>query len=173
MTGRTHFIIGANVAWLALLFQPMNIWLIPLVAAGGLAGLLPDIDTPASTIHQKSQGLTRILLLHKILRHRGFSHSLLVLPFIALLSFFLFPIYPLLPLVFFWGYVSHPLIDGFNPQGCEYLFPNPKNYRLIPKFLCVDTGGWVDHLLFVIGSLALLAMPLHYLGLITLAVEKI
>ncbi len=88
MTGRTHFIIGANVAWLALLFQPMNIWLIPLVAAGGLAGLLPDIDTPASTIHQKSQGLTRILLLHKILRHRGFSHSLLVLPFIALLSFF-------------------------------------------------------------------------------------
>lgn len=173
MTGRTHFIIGANTAWLALFFQPMNFWMVPLVLTGALAGLLPDIDTRASTIHQKSQGLTRILLLHKILRHRGFSHSLLILPFIAVLASLLFPIYPLLPLVFFWGYVSHPLIDGFNPQGCEYLFPNPKNYRLIPRFLCVDTGGWVDHLLFIVGLLSLLAMPLYYFGLITLVVEKI
>jgi len=173
MIGRTHFFIGANAAWLMIAFQQLDIWIFALIVFGGLGGLLPDIDTRTSQINVMTGGATRIFLIDKLFRHRSFSHSLLVLPLIAVLSSFLFKLHYLVPFVFVLGYVSHLFIDGINDQGCEYFYPNSKNFRLIPKFLCVTTGGIVDNLLFVAGVIGIAFLIMTYMGLMQVQIMHV
>ncbi|MBU2567018.1 metal-dependent hydrolase [Patescibacteria group bacterium] len=165
MTGKTHFVVGANTAWIAYLLLPQDLLFIILPLIGGFAALLPDLDNRHATIHQWTKGLLRLLLIDRV-RHRSLFHSLIILPVVIFVSSFLFPIHLIAPVVFVFGYASHPFIDGFNPQGCEYLYPWGRNFRLIPKFLCVDTGGWVDHLLFFMASMGIIAYLLMYSGFI-------
>lgn len=157
MTGKTHFALGANAVWIAPFFGVAP-WLLPVLAMlGGLAGLLPDIDTRKSELSHATGGLTRMFLIDILFRHRSVTHSLLGVALFAALSSPLFKLEFAAPCVAVLGYVSHPFIDGFNPQGCEYFYPLKNNYRIIPKFLCVDTGGWIDHLLFAVCCLSLVA----------------
>ena len=165
MTGKTHFVIGANTAWLAFIFMPQSAWFFGLMLAGGFVALLPDLDNKHAEIHQLTKGLLRLLLIDK-LRHRSLLHSLIIMPVVAVASYFTFKFYPMLPWIITLGYASHPFIDGFNPQGCEYFYPSSKNFRLIPEFLCVKTGGWVDHILFGLGVLAFGLFVAVYFGLI-------
>lgn len=169
MTGKTHFVIGANTAWAAFLFLPQDLWFIVLPVIGGVASLLADLDNRHATIHQWTKGLLRLLLIDRI-RHRSLFHSLIIIPVVVFASSFLYPIHVMAPVVFTLGYISHPFIDGFNPQGCEYLYPWGKNFRLIPKFLCVDTGGWVDHMIFGLGCVGIVLFLLVYTGLISIQV---
>jgi len=168
MTGKTHFAVGTNAVWLSLLFGPASWPLIGLAFIGGIAGLLPDIDTRKSTVNHETGGLLRIFLLDILFRHRSVTHSLLGTILAACLFVPLYRLHPLAPLIALAGFASHLFIDGFNPQGCEYLYPNKNNYRLIPKLLCVDTGGWVDHLLFFLASATFALFACHALGLVSL-----
>ena len=165
MTGKTHFVVGANTAWLAYLFLPQDLWFIVLPLIGGVAALLPDLDNRHASIHQWTKGLLRLLLIDRI-RHRSLFHSLIIIPVVVLMGLILLPVHLMAPVVFVFGYITHPFIDGFNPQGCEYLYPCKKNFRLIPKFLCVKTGGWVDHLLFFIASAGLIMFLVMYSGVV-------
>ncbi len=170
MTGKTHIVVGANTAWIAVAFLPLDLWFIVLPLVGGVAALLPDLDNRHATIHQLTRGLLRLLLIDR-LRHRSLFHSLLIVPPVIFASTFLFSVHVMAPLVFTLGYISHPLIDGFNPQGCEYLYPSKKNYRFLPRFLCVDTGGWVDHALFGLGLVGTLFFLLTYAGLVQITIN--
>lgn len=169
MTGRTHFVVGANVAWTALLFGATVPWLAIFALIGGIGGLLPDIDTRKSELSHATGGLTRMFFVDLLFRHRSATHSLLGILLVAVVSSSSISLHPLLPLIITSGYASHPFIDGFNPQGCEYLYPNKNNYRLIPRFLCVDTGGWVDHSLFFFGCLGLMCLLFVSMGWIQIA----
>jgi membrane-bound metal-dependent hydrolase YbcI (DUF457 family) len=169
MTGKTHIVVGANTAWIAVALLPLDLWFIVLPIIGGVAALLPDLDNRHATVHQLTKGLLRLLLIDRI-RHRSLFHSLLILPVIIFASTFLFKIHIMAPLMFTLGYISHPFIDGFNPQGCEYLYPWKRNFRLIPKFLCVDTGGWVDQMLFGLGCVGILLFLLVYSGLMQITI---
>lgn len=170
MTGKTHFVVGANTAWVAAVFLPMDLWFIVLPAIGGVAALLPDLDNRHATIHQVTRGLLRLLLLDRV-RHRSLFHSLIIIPVVIVGASFLFPIHAMAPVVFTLGYISHPFIDGFNPQGCEYFYPSKKNYRFLPRFLCVDTGGWVDHMLFGLGIVGIVLLLMTYAGLINITIS--
>ncbi|MFZ6015454.1 MAG: metal-dependent hydrolase [Patescibacteria group bacterium] len=170
MTGKTHFVVGANTAWAAFLFVPQDSWFIVLPLIGGIAALLPDLDNRHATIHQWTKGLLRLLLIDRV-RHRSLFHSLLIMPLVIFGSTFLFPIHAMAPMMFTLGFASHPFIDGFNPQGCEYLYPCKKNFRFLPKFLCVDTGGWVDHMIFGLGLVGILLFLLTYAGLIHISIN--
>lgn len=171
MTGKTHFVVGANSAWVAFVFLPTDLWFIVLPVVGGFAALLADLDNRHATIHQITRGLLRLLLIDR-LRHRSLFHSLMILPVVIFISTFLFPIHVMAPVVFVLGYVSHPLLDGFNPQGCEYLYPIKTNYRFLPRFLCVDTGGWVDSALFGLGLIGILLFLMAYAGLIQITIGR-
>jgi membrane-bound metal-dependent hydrolase YbcI (DUF457 family) len=168
MTGKTHFVIGANVAWVAYLIVPKDMWFLLLPLIGGISALLPDLDNRHATVHQWTKGLLRLLLIDRV-RHRSLFHSLIIIPLVMLGSAFLLPIHVTVPLVFTLGYMSHPFIDGFNPQGCEFLYPSKKNYRFLPRFLCVDTGGWVDHMLFGLGLLCLAFYYVYFFELINIS----
>lgn len=170
MTGKTHFVLGANAVWLAPLLgaQP---WLLPVLAmVGGLSGLVPDMDTRRSELSHATGGLTRMFFLDLLFRHRSATHSLLGIGLFTALSSLLFKIDFAAPFVAVLGYVSHPFIDGFNPQGCEYLYPLKTNFRLIPRFLCVDTGGWVDRLLFGAGCVCLMVFTAVQFGWLDISV---
>jgi len=169
MTGRTHFVVGANTAWIAYFLGAQDYWLFVFMIAGGLAGLLPDIDTRKSELSHATGGLTRMFFIDLLFRHRSATHSLMAILLVGVASSFLYQFHAVLPLPVIAGYASHPFIDGFNPQGCEYFYPNKNNYRLIPRFLCVDTGGWADHLLFFVCCLSLLALLFVSLGWIQIA----
>jgi len=170
MTGKTHFVLGANAAWVAFLLVPKDMWFLFLPVIGGVAALLPDLDNRHATIHQLTKGLLRLLLIDRV-RHRSLFHSLIIIPVVVFASSFLYPIHAMVPVVVTLGYISHPFIDGFNPQGCEYLYPWSKNFRLIPRLFCVDTGGWVDSGLFAFGLLILAAYYLFFFNLINISIQ--
>ncbi len=170
MMGKTHFAIGANAAWIALYFSQGTldpIWVPGLLIIGGVAGLIPDMDTRKSSINK----IANTFYLHKFLRHRSFTHSMLAVVGVGVMAPWMGGVHPIAPTVFFLGYLSHPIIDGLNDMGVEYFFPKDKNYRLLPKVLCVSTGGWVDHLFFGLGSVGMLGFALVALNMINISIK--
>jgi membrane-bound metal-dependent hydrolase YbcI (DUF457 family) len=155
MTGKTHAIIGANAAWLALLQNVPPTHLVLFLIAGTIAGLLPDIDAQSAKIHHIGGGVLGIF--GGAFAHRGFFHSLLATVILFAVSFwFLKDFDVLLPFVITLGYASHLLIDGLNFKATRYLFPLRREDHLVPKWLASPVGGVTDQLLFVFGGLGLL-----------------
>lgn len=170
MMGKTHFVVGANAAWITLYLAqgPLDpIWIPGLLLLGGIAGLIPDMDTRKSSINK----IANTFYLHHFLRHRSFTHSMVAMFGVGLVAPWLGGVHPIAPTVFFLGYLTHPMIDGFNHLGVEYFFPKEKNYRLIPKFLCVSTGGWIDHLFFGLGTVGMLSFALVALKIINISIK--
>jgi len=101
-----------------------------------IAGLFPDIDHPRSKIGRFFKPVSWLF------EHRGFLHSILVLPLIALIlyyfnySSFAFPIIV--------GYLSHLLGDALTKEGIMPLHPISK-FR-IRGF--IRTGGILENILF-------------------------
>ncbi|WP_027633414.1 metal-dependent hydrolase [Clostridium hydrogeniformans] len=91
-------------------------------------------------------------------RHRSITHSILgILASMVLINFIKLKYNLDLRDPFFVGYISHILLDMFNPQGVELLWP----YRKRIKFpLTVETGGMgekiVCYIILVIEILFLL-----------------
>lgn len=94
-----------------------------LVSAGvaGLAALLPDIDSPHSTLGRTVPVIPR--LLNTTVGHRGPFHSLLFAGLFT--AAFAALVHMDLPLCasFFAGYVSHLVLDAFNFQRVPLLWP--------------------------------------------------
>lgn len=148
----THAAVGANAIWLTALTGHIDEYTPLLIAVGAFAALWPDIDATnkGAKIHYMGSGI--LGMFKGVFQHRSFFHSFLATTLLLLFSLlFLRQYHPLLPWVLTLGYVSHPLIDGFNLSGVRYLFPFKKFYRLIPYALTTPVGGTADSLFFVLG----------------------
>lgn len=159
MSGRTHAVVGANAAWIApLLGGSTNIPLILFALIGAVAALLPDIEAGRAKIQYVAGGVFGIF--RNIFQHRGFTHSLLGVLLLFLLSLSTFSLHPVLPLIITLGYITHPVIDGFNHAGTQYLYPVQRKFWLVPKILRTPLGGLADQLLFVLGLLGVALLVL-------------
>lgn len=101
-----------------------------------LGSLAPDIDMRSSYISK------RYPIIHKIFgskfKHRGFTHSILFLAFIALLSEILIQytnnniVFICVCSGFFVGYISHLVLDLMTKEGIEIFYPSSINFSLFP-----------------------------------------
>lgn len=122
-----------------------------------VGSVFPDID------HEQSYISNRLKLLSSIVRskfkHRGFTHSLLIVYFLLLFGlvfniilklfyselFIDFHIYILaVEYGFFIGYISHLFFDMFNPTGICLLYPSSKRYRL-PLSPIIKFGSLLEY----------------------------
>jgi membrane-bound metal-dependent hydrolase YbcI (DUF457 family) len=119
---------------------------------------LPDIDQPAAEMwHALPFGHTVAKVPDAILRHRGFSHSILGLAVFNFLIFLLlrtFPSYwgidiePVLVCTVI-GYASHLLADSFTVEGIPLLYPWHHKFGIPPKpfeGVRIMTGEWFENL---------------------------
>ncbi len=119
----------ATVCWIGYATYTNQPVTLPQLAVAGFAGLLPDIDSPSSTVGRRIRPISK--LIGSILGHRGFTHSLICayLLFMALVyctehydaktSYYIATYLP--PLLI--GYLSHLLGDMFTPSGVPLLWP--------------------------------------------------
>jgi inner membrane protein len=145
MLQKTHSIAGLLAAESVILYFHGTLFSLESAAGlllGCLAGPLADIDKPGSTMAKVFVPLS-ILLKFLGVRHRTLTHS-----FICLLGLY-FLLSPL-PKPLAWGcllaYASHPFIDLFNEQGVALLWPLKIKFRLLPKFLAIETGSMFETL---------------------------
>lgn len=117
MTGRSHLFFGIGTGVIAAVaFKPISFVHIPLI---GAASLLPDIDSPSSSIGK------RFKFIGKIFSHRGFFHT----PLFSLL-FLLIPDEGIKWSCFI-GIWTHLFLDSFNKSGIMFFWPlNKKRYGL-------------------------------------------
>ena len=136
MMFKTHIAFGFLAGIIALPhLNPANqIFFICLVMLGAL---LPDIDHPQSKIGSKFK------IVGFLFEHRGFFHSLLVIPLISLLIYYFTHSYTyILPVGI--GYVSHLVSDAITKEGIMPFHPL-SNFRLRGF---VRTGGALEYLFF-------------------------
>ncbi|WP_427910126.1 metal-dependent hydrolase [Pelotomaculum schinkii] len=121
----THFVGGALTA---LIFSTNGDAKTTVIAAvtGGIAALLPDIDSPKSFLG------SRVPLAPSAIRmtlgHRGPLHSLAAAGAVyVLFQWYLPQVLTGLSLGLnywiFWGYASHLLLDMLTPEGVPLLWP--------------------------------------------------
>ncbi|MCW7552330.1 metal-dependent hydrolase [Endozoicomonas gorgoniicola] len=104
-----------------------------VLLAGALLGTLPDLDVVISYGDDVSN----------MIKHRGFSHSLLtLLPFSLLLSWLINKFKPLPGWTFtrLWMLIAtvlitHPLLDYFTSYGTQLTWPIPGYYSLSSIFI--------------------------------------
>ncbi|MCS7461565.1 metal-dependent hydrolase [Paenibacillus doosanensis] len=140
MLQRTHGLAGVVAAELVLQHFQVPVWSWETAGAillGCFAGPLADIDKPGSVMAKLFFPLSALLKLLGI-HHRTMTHSIV---FTALIAGALSPLPPLYGWTFVWAYASHPLIDLLNEQGVALLWPIRRKFRLLPKFLAIDTGS--------------------------------
>lgn len=111
---------------------------------------LPDIDYYKSKIGRKAKPFSYII--NFIFKHRGLFHSLIV-PFIIFLVIYVFSVE--LAFAALIGYLSHLLMDCFNPKGIMPLYPFSK--KRIRGFIRI--GSWLENLLFLVS----LVLVIYYL----------
>ena len=149
MLYKTHA-AGGFAAGLALAGDPIS-GLIAMVSA-----LLPDIESPDSFIGRKVPVVSHGNKM--IFGHRQVFHSL-----VGALTFFLISLLIIkschLPAQYAYaaliGYLSHMVLDSFNPAGVPWLWP--LKFRL--KIPVVQTGGIVERLM-VLPGVTLIAVVL-------------
>lgn len=113
------------------------------------SALLPDIDSHYSKFGQKILPIS--WLIEKTVGHRGFFHSLLTTLLITVLIWLIYPQYALYVGL---GYLSHLLLDAFNPGGVPLLWPYKKKLHL--------------PFTFRVGSLGEFAVLVSLIGICTL-----
>lgn len=169
MKRATHVATGAAVA------LPVAMALGPLAAAGAIVlgmsgGVVPDY----ADLHSD---------LRRVLRHRGFSHSVFFSAAVVGLAYLIlnalsrvddprFRLHPelVLPLLtaFALGIGSHLVLDAATPSGIRPLLPfSQVRLRLLPPGLRIPTGSRRDGIVQKCASLAVM------LGLLYLIYERV
>lgn len=127
--------------------------------AGAMLGTVPDLDT-----------LPLLLVDDPVARmvwHRGFSHSLLVLPLLAGLLWWWLrsrwqPVREA-PRHWFWAIqlalVTHPLLDAFTIYGTQLLWPLPVPPIMWSSLFIIDPGYSIWLLLAVVAAAMLGPRP--------------
>lgn len=133
-----------------------------LIAAvtGGLAALLPDIDSPKSFLGSRVPVAPSVIRM--TLGHRGPLHSLVAAGAVYALVQWYLPqvlagLIPGLNHWIFWGYTSHLLLDMLTPEGVPLLWP-VKGRLAVPL---APTGSILERFI-VFPVVALLLLILLY-----------
>jgi len=160
MLWHSHVVVGANAAWISVLFDAPVEYTIGLAILGGFAALVPDIDGNHAKIHNIGiGGVTPLAIFRGGFKHRGFFHSLLAVAILLAALLIWVPEYKLLiALVVTIGYASHLFLDAITKSGIRFLFPLKKKYRLLPRSLAFRTGHSADFILLLIGALGLVGL---------------
>lgn len=158
MLGRQHLIYGVSTATaLAFAFLDSDIIYFQnsgfLIAGAAIGSLLPDIDTPKSTIGHICPIIS--LLFSKIMKHRTYTHDLAIwIP----VAFFLTMRYPVLFGLFF-GYLSHLFLDGFTTGGIPLFYFFHKNpIHLLPRFMRFHADSLIAKITTVVITIANIAI---------------
>lgn len=141
MLYKTHA-AGGFAAGLIITGNPL------LGAIAMVSALLPDIESPDSFIGRKLPVISHLNKL--VFGHRQAFHSL-----VGSLTFFLVSMLIVkgfhLPTQYAYaaliGYVSHLVLDSFNPAGVPWLWP--LKFRL--KIPVTQPGGIIERLIFLPG----------------------
>jgi len=165
MTAPTHIVFG--IFSTTGLFSLMSLSLhkdLPAVGAAILGSLLPDLDSPKSSLGRLLPFIS--VPLERRWGHRTITHGLAVLFGLAMVLMPLYWLYPTLYAALLIGYMSHLLADCMTLSGVPLFYPSPSVYVLPgnPRFR-VKTGSLAERgvLLVLILLLALIA-PLSNLG---------
>ena len=139
MMYRTHLAFGL---FAGLMFLPSFDIVDRLLFLGFVlvGALMPDVDTPESTLGRKTGILSR--LLRFLAGHRGIFHSVFAAILFSGLVWMFNQTYGL---ALFIGYASHLLIDGLTKSGINFLHP-VANFR-ISGFIA--TGSIYENLLLI------------------------
>ncbi|HUW65868.1 MAG TPA: metal-dependent hydrolase [Spirochaetia bacterium] len=120
MMGRTHLLAGAAVGALVFPANP----LLGMVAAG-VAALLPDIDSPGSTMGRKVWPVAATL--RGTVGHRTLTHTVWFCGLVAVLGAFvgsrLHLAVMMMALAGFLGSASHLVLDGLTVSGVQPFLP--------------------------------------------------
>lgn len=121
MIGLTHALAGALVATAIAPGQGAA------VMVGAVAGLIPDIDEPRSTLGSRIPMVSAIFRL--LLGHRGITHTALFALLLSAGGWALGPSLGLDPLtcalVALLAALSHVALDSLTPAGTQGLWPLP------------------------------------------------
>ena len=144
MNGREHKVAGACAGIAACIIlnryqanstiQVDTLYVSALSAAtivtSVASSLLPDVDTPNSTVGSKVKPIS--YLINKTGGHRGILHYPIFLAIICGLLYYLYPtipdglerdLYLYVSTGFVVGYLSHIILDMFNSAGIKLLAP--------------------------------------------------
>ena len=140
MQGFSHLLFGAGCTLLATQHGMLPTTL-PVIAAGCLGALLPDVDHPKSMIGRRIPVLPNIL--YNAFGHRQLTHSGgVVLGILAIYAYYGAPW--LLALAI--GYISHLLGDMVFGNGVPIFYPS--RYRIAAPFT-FQVGSLQERLLQV------------------------
>lgn len=140
MRGKVHSAAGITLSSYVMTIYPQNSFVVATAAIVGSAflALLPDADHVGSSISQLPGFNLVSRLFSLILKHRGFTHSLVAV-------FLLFMVLKQndfkLILIWVWvgSYASHILLDLFNEQGVQLFWPLPYKITLLPGIFSVSS----------------------------------
>jgi len=170
MTYKTHFATSLSVG-LPIMDATGTVGVGAIVALA-LGALLPDIDAPGSWIGRRTRGLSD--LSGKLCGHRGITHSLVAVAFIALLTVPLILFLSLsIPVVvaLVGGYFLHLAGDSFSKSGIAWLRPfSKRNYQSGFRRVYYNTGSGVEMIVLVVASL-FLAWMISRMNLAALTAE--
>jgi inner membrane protein len=163
MLAPTHVTFGLVFAIVA--GTGLGLVLTPSVGAFACLGaLLPDVDTPTSTIGRLTTPLARAL--ERRFGHRTVTHSVLGLALATAPVAPLAWLNPQWPLAFGLGYLSHLLIDCANKAGVPLFYPSPIR-AVLPRHeafrVAVGSRAELGVLVALAVALAIL-LPLHEMG---------
>ena len=188
MTGRTHLAAGITTGLGAclLLKNPDPNTVTVSVLCSSLGSLMPDIDTHKATISHLgflSRGLATIC--SSISTHRRFWHTpiagiifatttmllflALRLTQIPLVSIWAYNIPLYIPFImFYFGWLSHLLLDSCNPQGVPWFFPaEPLSKKKSFKRISVTTASNKEIYYKVLFALTAFALILLWVNTFT------
>ena len=160
MNHLTHLTAGACLG-AVLAPQHPALW-----ALGAVGALLPDLDSPKTTIGRLVPPVS--WLINKLLGwnaphpdgHRGGTHSLLAVVAVSLLA--RHALGPTAGWVLAGGYVSHLLLDQLTIQGIRWLWPMPLDFRL-PRPLAVASGHpWANAAVSILVVAGTLGQRFHH-----------
>lgn len=148
MTYKTHIIGGTALAVLVHKYglNMPELEMIGYYTGAMIGSLLPDLDHPNSWISRN----TFILYypFHK-LGHRKATHSLLAVILLLIVLSLFFGINNIV-LGIVLGYLSHLILDMFNPLGVPLLYPLIKDKYKIGKIRTGESGEYIVVVLLII-----------------------
>lgn len=149
MMAKTHLAFGVLVGILVLpLFKPEDkILFFGILLIGAL---LPDVDTPTSTLSRKIPIIPRLISI--ISRHRGIFHSIWLSTGISISLGYLTS--PINGIALFIGYFSHLISDGLTVSGINFFHPLAKLH--LSGFIETNTTSELVLFIGLITSIALL-----------------
>lgn len=151
MYGANHATLGAAGGFLAGTYieAPLTVRVI-MAGVGVFGGLLPDIDSKSSLMGRFVPNI-----LHRFIKHRGFTHSLLFVGIVYAVAWLVqyagakyalwdTPTQAYVPLALAVGTATHLFADGLTIQGVPLLAPlSKKRFRLLGPF-SFRTGSAVE-----------------------------